>query len=95
MRSLAGELATHLPCWSGYLGIDAICDAASGHVQGIVDVNPRLCTSFVAYRYLADQSRSDSLLMSARESGGSVVADRTIRFDLTGRIDLDHGFAPL
>jgi predicted ATP-grasp superfamily ATP-dependent carboligase len=93
MRSLADQLAAHLPAWSGYLGIDAICDSVSGHVQGIVDVNPRLCTSFVAYRYLADRCLLDSLLVSPRRSECAVVADRTIRFDLTGRVDFEHDFS--
>jgi tyramine---L-glutamate ligase len=84
VSELASSFGARLNRWSGYVGIDLICDSMSGDVQGVVDVNPRLCTSFVGYSNLTDRTATGSLLSPA--SGSPVFRNCGIHFDCKGDI---------
>ena len=85
MVQLARRFCESIAGWRGYVGIDAICDPDTGQLLGVVDVNPRLCTSFVGYQYLAEQQGCGSLLLE--ESTLCCNAAQRICFDIAGNVE--------
>jgi predicted ATP-grasp superfamily ATP-dependent carboligase len=70
VQEAAGEmlrkLAAAMPDFRGWLGVDFVCEV-DGEPR-IVEINPRLCTSYVGYRQLARFSL-------AGEMSGEIAVD--------------------
>jgi predicted ATP-grasp superfamily ATP-dependent carboligase len=88
-RSLAGAFASKLDPFVGYLGIDLILGRDSdGTLDRIVDVNPRITTSFVGYRRMFP-GRIGRLLLGLDPERTDPLADgsNAFRFWPDGRVE--------
>jgi predicted ATP-grasp superfamily ATP-dependent carboligase len=54
-----------LPNLAGYVGFDVVVPFDSPRQPLIVEINPRLTTSYLGYRALADDNLAERLLASA------------------------------
>lgn len=72
----------------GYVGFDLICpdDAEKGAV--IVEVNPRLTTSYLGYRRLSHQNLTERLVFGEREIPPIRWRNQTIRYFPNGNSEL-------
>ncbi|MEZ6062299.1 MAG: ATP-grasp domain-containing protein [Planctomycetaceae bacterium] len=66
-RSIATAVASVIPPVDGYLGIDLFLATGSGALQ-IMEVNPRLCTSYTGYRKLTDDNLLSRILQRHRDT---------------------------
>jgi predicted ATP-grasp superfamily ATP-dependent carboligase len=89
---LAQALATAIGPFCGWLGADIVVHQNSGGDVSatIIEINPRLCTSYAGYRQLACGNLAEWLLQRA---GSERVEWRAgvIRFGADGRARLDQG----
>jgi predicted ATP-grasp superfamily ATP-dependent carboligase len=65
----------------GYVGVDLIIPESMPRQPVVVEINPRLTTSYLGYRALAESNLAEWLLIPAR-------FDRTIRWR-TGAVEFD------
>lgn len=88
--SVAVRLSTAIGQFSGYLGADLIVNPDAHEPVTIVEINPRLCTSYVGYRVLASENLAVRLLQQQSES---LVAWKSgsVDFDATGQFVLNSG----
>ena len=89
---LAQALATAIGPFRGWLGADIVVQQNSGGASSatIIEINPRLCTSYAGYRQLACGNLAEWLLQRA----GSERVDwraGVIRFGADGQARLDAG----
>lgn len=61
IEDVASRLVMALPPFRGYLGVDLVVDTAKNAAH-VIEINPRLCTSFVGYHALFNLSSRGSLL---------------------------------
>ncbi len=90
---LARRVLAALPDTVGYVGIDMILDETlTPRSDVVVDVNPRLTTSYIGLRRAASSNLADALLAVARGSRRSLFfhAGR-VRFDAKGHVTSDVG----
>jgi len=65
-RRLALASATALPLTTGYMGVDLVLgDAADGSGDRVIEINPRLTTSYVGLRALAQSNLAAAMLAIA------------------------------
>lgn len=82
---LVTRLVHALGPFNGYLGIDLVADAgSSGRVQ-VVEINPRLCTSYVGYRQLAAENLAGRLLQRTVNESVRWKSGR-VEFDTLGHV---------
>lgn len=64
IRPVAERLASALGAFSGYLGVDLVVERASSGelVPTVIEINPRLCTSYVGYRRATDSNLAGFIL---------------------------------
>ncbi len=70
VRPVAEQVAAALGPFSGFVGIDVVVStAANGDMTAqLIEINPRLCTSYVGYRALCEDNLAACLLqLQARE----------------------------
>jgi predicted ATP-grasp superfamily ATP-dependent carboligase len=66
-RRLALAAVRTLPKPQGYLGVDLVLgDDPQGHGDAIIEINPRLTTSYVGLRALARENLAGAMLAVAR-----------------------------
>jgi tyramine---L-glutamate ligase len=85
---LAARAVATLPNPLGYLGVDLVLgDAPNGQDDVVIEINPRLTTSYVGLRALARENLAAAMLDAAcgRTSRLS-FADRQLEFDSDGTI---------
>ena len=88
----AGELGCAvleaLPPATGYIGIDMILgDAPDGSRDVVLEVNPRLTTSYVGLRHVATGNLAEAMIAVASGETTAVSFDnRAIQFDMCGRV---------
>lgn len=61
---LVRKIARQIPGLSGYIGIDLIAPFRTAEEVVVVEINPRLTTSYLGYRELADQNPAEYLIPS-------------------------------
>ena len=71
---VANQIVAALEAFNGYIGVDLLVDFladedSTGSVR-VVEINPRLCTSYVGYRALADDNLAEWMLQ--RQNGKSL-----------------------
>lgn len=81
---LAEALMQALGAFHGYVGADLIVDPDSSVPVRVVEVNPRLCTSYVGYRALAEDNLARWLLQQPVDSPLRWKSG-PVRFDADGR----------
>ena len=67
---LAEKLASAVGEFSGYLGVDIVVRRASSGelVATVIELNPRLCTSYVGYRRATDSNLAGLILREPAET---------------------------
>ena len=87
VEKLARRMSSAVGGFRGYLGVDVIMDEALPEQVVIVEVNPRLCTSFVGYRALSSENLAARLLglPSARHRPARWNSGK-VSFDVSGGI---------
>jgi predicted ATP-grasp superfamily ATP-dependent carboligase len=94
VRQLARRVVAALPPFRGYLGIDVIVGSSSdGSLDHVIEINPRLTTSYVGVRAAAQQNLA--AVMLALASGGrpkltyrSDAIAEGISFDSAGNVSV-------
>lgn len=89
---LASRAIEAMPPTSGYVGVDLLLgSAASGKDDYVIEVNPRLTTSYIGLRQIAKSNLAATMLEIAqdpRHAAESVVlwSDETVAFTVDGTI---------
>jgi predicted ATP-grasp superfamily ATP-dependent carboligase len=84
---LAEKLASALGEFSGYLGVDVVVEQSSNSKlkATVIELNPRLCTSYVGYRQ-ATNCNLAALMFSGHSKTALSWHSQTIEFEANGRI---------
>ncbi len=87
---LARRAFAALPATVGYVGIDMILtDEGSALADVVVDVNPRLTTSYIGLRQATSANLADTMLAVGRgESRPLFFQAERVQFDAEGRVTL-------
>jgi predicted ATP-grasp superfamily ATP-dependent carboligase len=87
-QSLAEQVLDSLPCAHGYLGIDLVLGPAEdGSSDYVIEVNPRLTTSYIGLRAMAHQNLAAAMLdLSASTPVTLSFTDEPLEFEPDGRI---------
>lgn len=80
-------VAKLLPGLSGYVGIDLLAPLGDAEELLVVEVNPRLTTSYLGYRALADQNLAEYLLPSQRPDEPLRWKPQSVRFTAEGVVE--------
>jgi predicted ATP-grasp superfamily ATP-dependent carboligase len=86
---LARRAVEAVPGLGGYVGVDVVLgEAADGSEDWVIEINPRLTTSYVGLRALAEVNLAEAML---RVGTGQEIADLswrtgTVRFQPDGRV---------
>ncbi len=78
------EIVDHLPGLSGYIGLDLLAPTQDPEDLLIVEINPRLTTSYLGYRALADQNLAEYLLPACRPDEPLRWKPQVVRFTAEG-----------
>src|SRR5690606_27345959 len=88
-RRLAQRVVEACDAWGacGYWGIDMVLGAHNDDDDVVVEINPRLTTSYVGLRALAEQNLA-GVILAAVEGRGAALSFRSdrIEFDANGRV---------
>lgn len=86
--ALASRAVGALGNLCGYLGVDLVLGAADdGRDDVVIEINPRLTTSYVGLRAAARTNLADAMLRLARQQDARIVFDdREVQFDASGKI---------
>jgi tyramine---L-glutamate ligase len=89
--SLARRAIQRIPGLSGYVGVDVVLgEPSDGSQDYVIEINPRLTTSYVGLRALAEGNLAKGILCAA--SGENIPKMRwraaSVRFWADGRIEL-------
>jgi predicted ATP-grasp superfamily ATP-dependent carboligase len=90
-RQLALQAVESLPATIGYVGVDMVLGSASdGSGDRVIEINPRLTTSYVGLRALAQTNLAAAMLAVALgQSPNLWFQDRSIEFTASGEILVD------
>ena len=85
---LALAAAEAMPPLVGYAGVDLVLgDDPNGTLDNVIEVNPRLTTSFVALRHVVEGGVTAAMLMAARGESPVIRCDtRPLAFDADGAV---------
>jgi hypothetical protein len=88
-RSLAARAVSSVPGLRGYVGVDLVLGSAEdGSADLVLEINPRLTTSYIGLRALARCNLAEAMLQMAQ--GVTIAApawrQATVRFTADGRI---------
>jgi tyramine---L-glutamate ligase len=90
-RLLAERAVRSMPEVLGYVGVDLVLgNSADGSEDWVIEINPRLTTSYVGLRRLARTNLAEMMLLAASGREVAPPAWRTsrVRFDPDGRVDV-------
>jgi predicted ATP-grasp superfamily ATP-dependent carboligase len=91
----AGDLAVAviraMPACTGYVGVDLFVGSdPEGREDAVIEINPRLTTSYVGLRALAEQNLAEQMLRVASGAMAEVsFTRRAVRFDTLGAVSFD------
>ena len=87
-QSLAERAVRALPAATGYVGVDLVLGREpDGSEDYVIEVNPRLTTSFVGLRAASRSNLAEAMLRIAQAEEGTVeFGDRAIEFDSSGNV---------
>ena len=76
-----------LPGLRGYIGFDFILPDAAPHDPVLVEINPRLTTSYLGYRRITSSNLAQSILQTEHDRSGIEWEPRAIEFSTAGVIE--------
>lgn len=76
-----------IPGLNGYVGFDVILPDGDEREPLILEINPRLTTSYLGYRALADENLAARIFMPGRRTGPIRWKSGEVRFTPDGRIE--------
>jgi predicted ATP-grasp superfamily ATP-dependent carboligase len=87
-RALADRAISALPQSVGYIGVDLVLGREPGGSEDVViEVNPRLTTSYVGLRAAAKSNLAEAMWLAANGDIRPIeFADRPIEFDPSGNV---------
>lgn len=74
-----------VPGLCGYVGVDLIVPDAAPNRPVVVEINPRLTTSYLGYRALTDENLAERILFPEQRPGSVSWKSEQIVFDAAGR----------
>jgi predicted ATP-grasp superfamily ATP-dependent carboligase len=86
VQSAALAACRCIPGLRGYVGVDLILPEAAPHQPMIVEINPRLTTSYLGYRALAENNLAEWMLIPARFERAMQWRKGVVEFDAEGKI---------
>ncbi|MEZ6041024.1 MAG: ATP-grasp domain-containing protein [Planctomycetaceae bacterium] len=87
---LQSLLQPNLPAFRGYLGVDIVVPEDANLGALAVEINPRLCTSYVGYRqFLKGNLAAQMLALGDLTIDINEQTSRSVRFDVSGNFVLD------
>jgi predicted ATP-grasp superfamily ATP-dependent carboligase len=86
---VADQLAREFGSFSGYVGADLVVtrDTRGISEAHVIEINPRLCTSYVGYRALAKDNLAAALLQQSQEQPFRWNSG-TVHFDSAGNVEM-------
>lgn len=95
-QSLALAACQSLPAPHGYLGIDLVLgEATSGEQDYVIEINPRLTTSYVGLRRLARENLAGAMLAACTGQPPALSWHaRALEFSAAGDVRIDAGRLP-
>lgn len=77
-----------LPSCTGFAGVDLVLGGdPEGHEDAVIEVNPRLTTSYVGLRAVAEQNLAEQMLRVARGATAELsYKSRSVEFDTLGTV---------
>jgi predicted ATP-grasp superfamily ATP-dependent carboligase len=99
-QNLALRAAAVMPPWQGYIGLDLVLGAADdGAEDFVIEVNPRLTTSYVGLRALATTNLARAMLeIVAGNCPQLEFRSCSVEFDAAGSVRYgkdEHAYSPL
>lgn len=88
IEHLVNNVINAIPGLSGYVGFDVIVPPDRPDAPVIVEINPRLTTSYLGYRALCSDNLAECLLCPERLHRPLNWKRSTVEFDTTGRVQL-------
>jgi predicted ATP-grasp superfamily ATP-dependent carboligase len=87
-RRLASRALAALPATRGYVGVDLVLgEPPDGSRDVVIEVNPRLTTSYVGLRQLATSNLAEAMWRLATGTTANVSCPpRPLQFDTAGRV---------
>lgn len=87
-EQLALRALDALPPTQGYVGVDLVLGAApDGSGDRVIEINPRLTTSYTGLRFAVKPNLALAMLAAARGEGSSIeVDDRPLEFGVDGAV---------
>jgi predicted ATP-grasp superfamily ATP-dependent carboligase len=86
IQSIAVAACRSVPGLRGYVGVDLIVPDANPRQPVIVEINPRLTTSYLGYRALAENNLAEWMLMQGRFERGVRWRNGVVEFDSAGNV---------
>ena len=86
LQSVALTACRSVPGMRGYVGVDLVVPDEAPHRPVVVEINPRLTTSYLGYRALAENNLAEWMLMPSRFERGIDWRGGVIEFDAAGTI---------
>ncbi len=80
VQQLTEQALATLPGWSGYVGLDILVPEDHRQSPLIVEINPRLTTSYLGYRRLCRENLMERLLFPARFPQAAAWQSRSLSF---------------
>ncbi|WP_339908204.1 ATP-grasp domain-containing protein [Symmachiella dynata] len=85
IERLATEACNAVPGLRGYVGIDLIVPAVAGESAVVVEINPRLTTSYLGYRRLTKENLAERILFPDKLPNPIRWRSETITFTADGQ----------
>lgn len=87
-RALAGRAVAAMPAAVGYIGIDMVLGGEpDGSLDAVIEINPRLTTSYVGLRTAASRNLAEAMCLVAQGQVQPIeFSNRAIEFDTNGNV---------
>ena len=88
IQQVALAACRSIPGLRGYVGVDLIVPGQHPHRPVVVEINPRLTTSYLGYRALAENNLAEWMLIQGRFERGIRWRNGQVEFDSAGNTEL-------
>lgn len=80
-----------IPGLSGYVGFDLVVAAEDADDVRLVEINPRLTTSYLGYRAMTDDNLAARMLLDSPSVDGINWKQQNVKFDADGTVQVHSG----